>query len=112
SRLMTEGSPFRDEAEELFLKAMMDLAHSSRLALARDTYDPGHFTASAFVLSPDSRSLLLIFHKKLGMWLQPGGHIESTESELVESARREAREEAGLLELEGVTPCIVGEVRE
>lgn len=104
SRLMTEGSPFRDEAEELFLKAMMDLAHSSRLALARDTYDPGHFTASAFVLSPDSRSLLLIFHKKLGMWLQPGGHIESTDSDLVESARREVREETGLLELEVVNP--------
>lgn len=104
SRLSAEGFARGDVARELHLKAMMDLAGSSRAALARDTFDPGHFTASAFVLSPDSKSLLLIFHKKLKMWLQPGGHIEVTDSDLVESARREVCEETGLSQLEVVTP--------
>jgi 8-oxo-dGTP pyrophosphatase MutT (NUDIX family) len=44
----------------------------------------------------------LVFHKKLKMWLQPGGHIEPRDGNLVETARREVREETGLegLELE------------
>lgn len=78
------------------LEAMLRLARSERAALARDMFMPGHFTASAFVLSPDQTCLLLIFHKKLQMWLQPGGHIEPLDGNLVEAARREVREETGL----------------
>ncbi|MGB5566420.1 MAG: hypothetical protein WBN93_08820, partial [Acidimicrobiia bacterium] len=29
----------------------------------RDRFDPGHFTASGFVVSPDGSSLLLIHHR-------------------------------------------------
>lgn len=80
-------------------EAMLALAGSERAAFFRDTFDPGHFTASAFVLSPDGTRLLLIFHRKLRMWLQPGGHIEPTDRDLVEAARREVTEETGLDEL-------------
>ena len=44
---------------------------------ARSAFAPGHFTASAFVLSPDERSLLLILHGKLGRWLQELFRIEN-----------------------------------
>ncbi|MFI5083488.1 MAG: NUDIX domain-containing protein [Streptosporangiales bacterium] len=37
-----------------------------------------HFTASGIVLSHDEQ-VLLIKHRKLGMWLYPGGHIEPNE---------------------------------
>ncbi|MEN8041330.1 MAG: hypothetical protein ABFR95_07475, partial [Actinomycetota bacterium] len=42
----------------------------------RSEFEPGHFTASGFVTSPDGEALLLIHHGKLDRWLQPGGHID------------------------------------
>jgi 8-oxo-dGTP pyrophosphatase MutT (NUDIX family) len=66
---------------------------------SRSSYDPGHFTASAFVLSPERDSLLLIFHAKLGLWLQPGGHVEPADVSVLDAARREVAEEVGLSEL-------------
>ena len=64
--------------------------------LSRQQYAPGHFTASAFVLSPDSRALLLIYHRKLKRWLQPGGHVEPHDNNLLCAAQREAQEECCL----------------
>ena len=55
--------------------------------------DPTHLTGSAIVLGPSG--VLLHRHKRLGMWLQPGGHIEPGETPW-DAARREAEEETGL----------------
>jgi 8-oxo-dGTP pyrophosphatase MutT (NUDIX family) len=68
-------------------------------AFARTHLDPGHFTASAFVLCPERRRLLLIRHPKLGRWLQPGGHIEAGDPSCCAAAQREVREETGVAEL-------------
>jgi 8-oxo-dGTP pyrophosphatase MutT (NUDIX family) len=56
---------------------------------------PGHVTTSAFILDRAGRSILLIHHRSLGRWLQPGGHYEPPE-DLAGSALREAVEETGL----------------
>ncbi|WP_414471911.1 NUDIX hydrolase [Microvirga sp. M2] len=64
---------------------------------SRSTF-PGHVTASAFILDPAGRRVLLIHHRSLGRWLQPGGHYEAPES-LEEAALREAVEETGVREL-------------
>lgn len=71
---------------------------------ARDHFVPGHFTASAFILSPERDALLLVFHGKLARWLQPGGHVEASDRDLLAAARREAAEEVSLSELELLAP--------
>jgi 8-oxo-dGTP pyrophosphatase MutT (NUDIX family) len=55
--------------------------------------DPVHVTSSAIVIGP--RGVVLHRHKRLGLWLQPGGHIDPGEHP-AEAALREAREETGL----------------
>ena len=55
--------------------------------------DPVHVTASALVSGPVGTVLHL--HKRLGMWLQPGGHVDAGETPH-EAAVRETREETGL----------------
>ena len=55
----------------------------------------GHITASAWVLSPEGRRFLLVHHKKLGAWLQPGGHADG-EPDTLTVALNESREESGL----------------
>ncbi len=59
----------------------------------------GHLTGSAFVVDPDGR-LLLVHHRKLDRWLQPGGHGAPGEHDLAATALREAREESGLADLD------------
>lgn len=55
---------------------------------------PKQWTASGFVLHPE-RKVLLIHHRKLGVWLYPGGHIESMESP-DDAVLREISEETGI----------------
>ena len=59
---------------------------------------PGHITASAIVMDASRERTLLIRHRALNRWLQPGGHYEAPET-LPASALREAMEETGLQDL-------------
>ena len=56
---------------------------------------PGHVTASAWVTTPQRDRVLLVHHRKLGRWLQPGGHADG-QSDIPAAALREAIEETGL----------------
>jgi 8-oxo-dGTP pyrophosphatase MutT (NUDIX family) len=53
-----------------------------------------HFTATAFIVDSQQRTLLL-WHKRLGRWMPPGGHVDPNETP-EETARRECKEETGL----------------
>lgn len=59
---------------------------------------PGHITGSAWILSSDRSQHLLVHHRKLDRWLQPGGHADG-ETDVAEVALREAIEETGLQSL-------------
>ena len=72
----------------------MFLEHLDRLAEPFNEHaDPVHITASALIVG--GRGIVLHKHKRLGLWLQPGGHIDPGERPS-EAALREAREETGL----------------
>jgi ADP-ribose pyrophosphatase YjhB (NUDIX family) len=60
----------------------------------------GHLTGSAITVSADGRQVLLLHHRKLDRWLQPGGHGDPGETTGEEVALREALEESGI---EGLT---------
>jgi 8-oxo-dGTP pyrophosphatase MutT (NUDIX family) len=63
-------------------------------AASRATRD-GHLTGSAWLVSADGRRVLLTHHRKLGRWLQLGGHADG-DTDLAGVALREAEEESGL----------------
>ena len=67
--------------------------------------EPGHLTASAWVVDEAREHTLLMHHRKLDRWLQPGGHVDGN-PDLLASALREAREETGLSQLVPVSPEI------
>jgi 8-oxo-dGTP pyrophosphatase MutT (NUDIX family) len=70
------------------------MAALDRLDLPCDEHaDPTHVTASAIVTG--ARGVVLHRHKRMGIWLQPGGHIEPGETP-EEAALREVLEETGL----------------
>ena len=80
---------------------MLALLQAGSAAFERSRFEPGHFTASAFVLSPEAGSLLLIHHAKLDRWLQPGGHIDPEDDTPLTGALREVREETGIADATG-----------
>ena len=62
------------------------------------TLATGHVTASAWVVDPARTHALLAHHRKLGKWLQLGGHVDG-DADVRRAALREAREESGLTSL-------------
>jgi 8-oxo-dGTP pyrophosphatase MutT (NUDIX family) len=85
------------DAQELeHLRRMRLLLETGSEPFARTHLSPGHFTASAFVVSEDRQRVLLILHRKLKRWLQPGGHIDADDDGPLAAAIREVREETGL----------------
>ncbi|MFB7375349.1 NUDIX hydrolase [Streptomyces sp. NPDC056222] len=81
----------QDELRETYLDHLS--AHEDGMWKACEA---GHLTASALVVDPERGRVLLTLHKKLGMWLQMGGHCEPGDTTLAEAALREATEESGI----------------
>lgn len=82
---------FEGEEERLALLRGFAAAHSN--CFDRENLE-GHFTASAFILSPDLKKVLLTFHAKIQKWMQLGGHADGHPL-LHEVALKEAQEESG-----------------
>jgi 8-oxo-dGTP pyrophosphatase MutT (NUDIX family) len=94
-----------DPREQGF-KERIERLLQSRAPFSRSSFEPGHLTASAFVVSPARDSILLILHKKLGLWLQPGGHIEAGDESLEAAARREVLEEVSVVLVGGAAGAV------
>jgi 8-oxo-dGTP pyrophosphatase MutT (NUDIX family) len=66
----------------------------------------GHLTASAWITNATRDRAVLLHHRKLDIWVQPGGHIDADDPSLIEASLREATEETGLSELTPVSEQI------
>ena len=101
---MTSAELIADLRRQIAAQAPVDARHASAIeqfvaALDRlpapldQSADPTHVTASAIVVGP--RGTVLHKHKRLGLWLQPGGHIDAGETP-PDAAVREVLEETGM----------------
>ena len=93
-----------DDAERACIAEF--LRHFDALADPFDEHaDPVHVTGSAVVVG--RRGVVLIKHKRLAIWLQPGGHVDRDETPW-DGARREAHEETGLdVQFAGGSPQLI-----
>lgn len=72
---------------------------------AHRTSREAHLTGSGLVVDASATRTLLLLHRKLGRWFQPGGHADG-DTNLAAVALREATEETGIEGLRVVVPAI------
>lgn len=88
---------FSEERELKTLNEMKAFFHQETNPFERSCLK-GHFTASCLLVNPKTKQFVLTHHRKLGLWLQLGGHADGMEN-LAEVALKEAEEESGLKKL-------------
>lgn len=79
----------------LFEELLADPAPADPAHAFRRERLAGHLTASAWLVAADGSRTLLTHHRKLGLWLQLGGHADG-DRDLPRVALKEAEEESGL----------------
>jgi 8-oxo-dGTP pyrophosphatase MutT (NUDIX family) len=79
--------------EEVLAPLLAELADGTDLTSPSAL--PGHVTCSAVAVN-ERGLMLVIWHRTLGLWLQPGGHVDPVDDSLVGAARRELAEETGV----------------
>ena len=67
--------PPDDERERASLERMMRFVQGAAKPFDRANPE-GHITGSAVVARADGSAFLLVRHRKLDRWLQPGGHCD------------------------------------
>jgi ADP-ribose pyrophosphatase YjhB (NUDIX family) len=86
----------QDAQERYEQLAWTSLLRTAGPGLLTRQHAPMHVTASAAVLDPTGEQTCLVLHHKLGVWVQPGGHLEEGDASLPAAAAREVAEETGL----------------
>lgn len=84
-----------DAAQDSLRHAVLAFVHARADACRRECV-PGHVTASALVLDHTGSQVLLTLHRRLGRWVQLGGHCDDDDADIVAAALREATEESGV----------------
>lgn len=86
--------------EEKRLHQLLDITKNPQTDLRlRSTIPEGHVSASGIIVSHDLSKILMGLHKKLNIWVVPGGHYEIEDGSLEKTSLREASEETGINEL-------------
>lgn len=105
------GDARLDPSCEPARQQVLELLDTHGAALADRTCAPGHLTGSALVVEEGTGRMLVLFHRKLQRWLQPGGHADG-DHELAGVALREATEETGITGLRVVVPAVDLDIHE
>lgn len=87
------GSDDQEEADRRFIR---DFVATTDQFCSR-AEPVAHITASAWITTKDRQYAMLLHHKKLDIWVQPGGHVEPEDTDLTAACKRELVEETGLM---------------
>ena len=93
-----------NEQEETDKNQILSLLSGGQDLYTRDN-PVAHLTASSWVVSPDRKQVLLVYHNLYRSWAGMGGHADG-DRDLCRVALRETREESGLQDLTLVSPDI------
>ncbi len=83
---------FMDEAG--YIKRALMYVEANSEIFYRELW-PAHVTGSAWVVSPDRSKVLMMHHRKIDQWFQPGGHADG-DTDIMRVALRETAEETGI----------------
>jgi 8-oxo-dGTP pyrophosphatase MutT (NUDIX family) len=83
------------EVDAMFQKQCIELVNAYPNFYDRNL-EIGHLTGSAWILNASRSKVILVHHRKLNHWFQPGGHAEASDFSIFDTAFREAKEETGL----------------
>jgi 8-oxo-dGTP pyrophosphatase MutT (NUDIX family) len=102
--MTADPEPLRRLLDAYTTEGSLEAVDVARLRAALDTdlwsrSAPLHVTASALVVHPASRRVLLRWHERMRRWMQVGGHFDPDEADPLSVALREAAEETGLTDL-------------
>lgn len=95
--------PF-NEQEESDKEVILNWLKKDIDVLTRNNFE-AHFTSSAWVVSPDFKKVLMVYHNIYNSWSWMGGHADG-ESDLLKVAIKEVKEESGLKHIEVLSPDI------
>lgn len=80
------------DEEEVYLSFLQRIEQGN---LIRDENEESHFCVYFLPYNSDTQEIFITYHKKSGLWISPGGHIEKGET-VLDALDREIKEELGL----------------
>ncbi len=83
-----------------FLEESAMVARTQRFIMSNEncfdrSLESGHVTGSSWVVNPNRTHALMLHHRKLGLWLQPGGHADG-DTDIHNVVIKETSEESGI----------------
>ena len=102
-QLLSNHQPFNQE-ETQFKQQMIEFINQNPDCFERSLLT-GHITGSAWIVDKSRQFTLLTHHRKLDKWFQTGGHCDG-DSDVLNVAMKEAREETGLTDIQAINSNI------
>jgi 8-oxo-dGTP pyrophosphatase MutT (NUDIX family) len=92
-RLLSEYKPYNAN-EKVMVEETVTFVQAHENCFQRELLS-GHVTGSAWIINREGTHVLMMHHKKIDRWFQPGGHCDG-DPDVQAVARKEALEETGV----------------